>query len=360
MLKNASKLKPLGWNEALEKTFAPFREKGFEPGRVAVEDKHYYVVFTANAELTGQVAGKLLHDTTRAESPKVGDWVAVKILENEEKAVIHHVLPRRTKLSRKVPGRETEEQVLVTNVDIAFLVQALDQSFNPATLQRHLLMAHDGGVKPVILLNKTDLCEDVLEKLNAVEQLAKDAPVIAVSAKTGQALDSLTQLLKPGQTIVFIGPSGVGKSSLINQLYGEEIMPTTEVRERDAKGRHTTTWRELIVLPNGALVIDTPGMREFQMWLSGEGVHETFPDIEELSLRCHFRGCNHTVEKRCAVLDAVEKGELPRERYEQFLKLRRELEFLNRAAHRKKSIERKRAKNAERGSGKFKTSSEQW
>src|ERR1044071_5343330 len=171
--------------------------------------------------------------------------------------MIHAVLPRRSKLSRKIVGREIEEQVLVANVDIAFAVQSLDGSFNPALLQRHLAMIVEGGVKPVVVLNKVDLCDDVLEKLAAVERVAADAPVIAVSAKTGRALDSLTQLILPGQTVVFIGASGVGKSTLINQLYGEDIMPTTEVRESDSKGRHTTSWREMIELPNGGLVIDT-------------------------------------------------------------------------------------------------------
>jgi ribosome biogenesis GTPase / thiamine phosphate phosphatase len=340
----ARPLSALGWTAELDQPFAPFREKGLEPARVAIEDKHYFVVFAANGEMTAQVTGKLLHQLSRAELPKVGDWVAIKTLPQENKAVIHHVLPRKTQLSRKVPGRETEEQVLVTNVDVAFLVQALDLSFNPGLLQRHLLMVREAGVQPVLVLNKADLCSDILEKLNTVENLAKDAPVIAVSARTGRAMDSLSQLVKPGHTIVFMGPSGVGKSSLINHLYGEEILPTTEVRESDAKGRHTTTWRELIVLPNGGLVIDTPGMREFQMWLADEGIHEAFRDIESLAVQCHFRSCSHTVEKRCAVLAAVETGELPRDRYEHFMKLKRELEFLEKAAHRRKVIERRKAK----------------
>lgn len=343
-------IQTLGWNAALEKSFAGFREKGFEPGRVAEEDKHHYVIFAESGTLLGKVTGKFLHETrSRALLPKVGDWVAFSpVRKEEDKAQIHAVLPRRTKLSRKVPGRETEEQVLVTNVDIAFVVQALDRSFNPAQLQRHLAMVVDGGVKPVVVLNKADLCDDILEKLATVERIAADAPVIAVSARTGRAIDSLTQLIRPGETIVFVGASGVGKSSLINFLYGEEILPTTEVRESDSKGRHTTSWRELIVLPNGGLVIDTPGMREFQMWLAGESGQEAFADVEEIAVRCHFRSCSHTVEKRCAVLAAVEGGELARDRYENFLKLKRELSSLNEAARQRQHIERKRAKGAER------------
>jgi ribosome biogenesis GTPase / thiamine phosphate phosphatase len=340
-------LETLCWNETLEQGFAAFRQKGFEPARVAVEDKHHYVLFNANNPLIGKISGRLLHEAaTPASLPKVGDWVAFKALPNEEKATIHHVLPRRTKLSRKVAGREIEEQVLVTNVDIAFVVQALDRSFNPALIQRHLAMVVEGGVKPVIVLNKADLCEDILAKLATVERIANDAPVIAVSAKTGRAMDSLTQLVRPGQTVVFIGASGVGKSSLINTIYGEEVLPTTEVRERDSKGRHTTSWRELIVLPNGGLVIDTPGMREFQMWLSGESGQGAFADFEELALKCHFRSCSHTVEKRCAVLEAVAKGDIVRERYDNYVKLKRELDFLNQAAHRREHIENKRRSKA--------------
>jgi ribosome biogenesis GTPase / thiamine phosphate phosphatase len=343
MAKPDLNLETLGWNSTLEKQFAGFRQEDFAPGRIAVEDKHYYVVFALAGELSCQISGKLLHQAASpAELPKVGDWVALKLLPAEKKAVIHHVLPRLTKLSRKVAGRETEEQVLVTNVDIAFVVQALDQSFNPALLQRHLAMVVDSGVKPVIVLNKTDLCPDLKEKLAAVENIAAGISTISVSALTGQAMGSFKRQARPGQTAVFIGASGVGKSSIINYLYGEDILPTTDVRESDAKGRHTTSWRELIVLPNGALVIDTPGMREFQMWLSGETGQDAFRDVEEIAVKCHFRNCSHTVEKRCAVLEAVEKNELPRERFESYLKLKRELSFLNRAAHRRESIESKR------------------
>jgi ribosome biogenesis GTPase / thiamine phosphate phosphatase len=345
------RLETLGWNSDRETSFAAFRANDFEPGRVAIEDKHHYVVLTAGGECLARIAGKLLHQAASpADLPKVGDWVALRTLPHERKVVIHHVLPRRTKLSRKFPGRAATEQVLVTNVDIAFAVQALDSTFNPALLQRHLAMVLEGGAKAVVVLNKADLCEDILAKLAAVERVAADAPVIAVSARTGQAMESLTQLLRPGETIVFVGASGVGKSSLINTLYGEEIQATTEVRERDAKGRHTTSWRELIQLPNGGLVIDTPGMREFHMWLAGEDGREAFADIEELALKCHFRSCSHTVEKRCAVLEAVAQGGLARERFDSYLKLKRELAFLDLAAHRREFQENKRRQKMARGS----------
>ncbi len=350
MAKPKITLATLCWNEALEQSFAACRQKGWLPARVAVEDKHHYVLFNADEPVVGKIPGKLLHAAkSNAELPKVGDWVAFSMVPNEDKAVIHQVLPRRTKLSRKVPGRETEEQVLVTNVDIAFIVQALDRSFNPGLIQRHLAMAVEGGVKPVVVLNKADLCDDILAKLAAVESIADQAPVIAVSARTGRAMDSLTQLVRPGQTVVFIGKSGVGKSSLINHIYGDDVLPTTEVRASDAKGRHTTSWRELIVLPNGGLVIDTPGMREFQMWLSEETGQEAFADVEALAVQCHFRSCSHTTEKRCAVLAAVTSGGLTQERYDSYLKLKRELKFLNQAAqHRELIVNQRQTKTAQR------------
>jgi len=326
-------LSRLGWDAEWQAGFAPYCERGWQAARVAVQDKHHYVLFAGAGELLAQIAGKLLHGLkSDAELPKVGDWVAYKpTMPGEQKAVIQAVLPRRTKIGRKIPGRETEEQVLVTNIDIAFVVLALDETFNPRLLERFLLMVIEGGVKPVVVLNKADLCDDLDAHIEEVRQCAGDAPVVAVSARTRRAMKSVLEFIKPGAAVVFIGSSGVGKSSIINRLYGEAIQPTTEVRDTDSKGRHTTTWRELIVLPNDGLVIDTPGMREFQLWMAGEGIHEAFPDIELLSLKCRFRECRHDKEKDCAVRAALASGALANERFENFLKLRRELEFLNQA-----------------------------
>jgi ribosome biogenesis GTPase len=323
----------LGWNAEWEAAFAPHRERGLRAGRVAVQDKHHYVLFAEEGELIAQIAGKLFHGLkSDADLPKVGDWVAFKpTMPGEQKAVIQAILPRRTKLGRKIPGRETEEQVLVTNIDLAFVVLALDETFNPRLLERFLLMVIEGGAKPVVVLNKADLCEDLETHVAEARRCAGDAPVLAVSAKTRRAMKSVLEFIKPGCAVVFIGNSGVGKSTLINRLYGEAIQPTTEVRESDGKGRHTTTWRELIVLPNDGLVIDTPGMREFQLWMAGEGIHEAFPDIELLALKCRFRECRHGTEKDCAVQAALAAGALEKKRFENFLKLRSELEFLEKA-----------------------------
>jgi ribosome biogenesis GTPase / thiamine phosphate phosphatase len=342
-------LEMLGWTPALAAQFGT-RAAGLIPGRIGVEDKHFYVVLTADGELIGQVSGKLLHSArTPADLPKVGDWVVCARLRGEAKVVIHEVLARRTKLSRKVPGREVEEQVLATNVDLAFAVQALDSTFNPALLQRHLVMVFESGAKPVVVLNKADLCSDISGKVVEARKTAPDTALVVVSARTTAGIDELAALIHPGETIVFIGSSGVGKSTLINDLCGEEIQATAEVRERDAKGRHTTSWRELIVLPNGGLVIDTPGMREFQMWVAEEGLRDAFADLDTLAVQCHFRDCSHTVENRCAVLAAVSAGALPPERYHRYIKLRNELAYLEETQAKRTWIQRnRRARVAQR------------
>lgn len=346
----------LGWNPSFQESFTPFAVRGFEPGRVAVEDKHRYLVLTASGELNAHATGRLLHEIgSLADLPKVGDWVALSKLPNEDKAVIHGVLPRQTKLSRKVPGRLTEEQILATNIDTAFIVQALDGSFNPRLIQRHLVMVREGGSQPIVVLNKADLCAELAQKISQAEAAAGEATVVAVSAKTGLGMESLAQYIRPGWTIVFLGSSGVGKSTLINQIYGDELLATTEVRASDCKGRHTTSWRELIVLPNGGLVIDTPGLREFHLWTAADGLDEVFQDVEVLALGCRFRDCTHTVETKCAVLEALGDGRLSGERYRNYVKLKRELAYLEDSQNKRSHLERKRHdKFAQRAFNKLK------
>jgi len=323
-------LTKLGWNAARDEQFAPYLAKGFIPARVAVEDKHFYRVWTVDAEITAQVTGKFVHETRRdhAKLPKVGDWVAIKLIPNEEKATIHAILPRRTQITRKTSGRNTAAQILATNIETVFLVTAADPTFNAARLERMLVMGHESGARPVVILNKIDLCDDLEAKLAEATRAAGDALVLAVCALTGRGMKKLAALIKPSDTVAFIGTSGVGKSSLINQLYGEDLMPTIEVRTQDSKGRHTTSWREMIFLPKGGVVIDTPGMREFHLWGASEGAKETFPEIEALAAGCHFRDCTHTKEKDCAVQTALANGTLPRDRHESFVKLQLEISYL--------------------------------
>jgi ribosome biogenesis GTPase len=322
-------LATLGWNAWFEERFAGHRAAGLVPARVATEDKHAYTVVGDAGEWAAVVAGKLLHQSRgNADLPKVGDWVAVAPQPGEPKAVIRAVLPRRTQLVRKVTGREVEEQVLAANVDTVFVTLALDATFNLRRLERFLVMVLEGGARPVVVLNKADVCDDPEACVAAARRAAGDAPVLVVSARTRKGIGQLREFIRPGETVVFIGTSGVGKSSLINRLYGEEIQATIEVREADAKGRHTTTWRELIPLPGGGLVIDTPGMREFHMWAAEDGISEAFPELLELAQTCRFRDCTHVNEPGCAVRAAAESGQLSRERYESFLKLQREAAFL--------------------------------
>jgi ribosome biogenesis GTPase len=329
-------LTKLGWNADLNQQFAPHHAKGLIPARVAVEDKHSFRVWTADAELLAQITGHCLHEArgSNAKLPKVGDWVAVKLVPDEEKAMIHAILPRRTQLCRKTTGRGSTEHILATNIDTAFMVTAADASFDATRLEQMLGIARESGARPVVLLNKIDLCEDLDARLAEATRVAGDALVLAACALTGRGVNKLAKLITPGDTAVFIGTSGVGKSSLINRLYGEDIQATVEVRTQDAKGRHTTSWREMIFLPQGGVVIDTPGMREFHIWIASEGSKQTFPEIDALSAGCRFRDCTHTKEKRCAVLEALAGGTLPRERYDSFLKLQREIRYLREAEKR--------------------------
>jgi ribosome biogenesis GTPase len=322
-------IEQLGWTEAHERDFAPYRAKGLVPARVAIEDKHFYRLYAEAGPLTGQCSGKQLFESKNSSTlPKVGDWIAITPLLEEGKATIHEVLPRKSSLSRKLTGRDVEEQILVTNIDKAFVVQALDKTFNIPRLERMLVMVREGGAKPVIVLNKLDLCDDPKARMTEAKKAAGDAPVLTTCGLTGRGVKAIQKLIGKKDTVVFFGTSGVGKSTLINDLYGEDVLPVGEVRENDAKGRHVTTWRELIALPQGGLVIDTPGMREFYIWLAEEGLNAAFADIESLAVKCHFRDCSHTKEKKCAVLDARTAGTIDEERYQSFIKLTKEQTFL--------------------------------
>ncbi len=349
-----SPLTQLGWNARLEAAFAPHRAAGLVPARVATEDRHFYNVFTADAELIAQITGRLMHDSSPTELPKAGDWVAVALHDDEEKATIHAVLPRATQISRKVAGRTVDEQVLGTNIDVVFVVQGLDDNFNLRRLERFLVMVHEGGAKPVILLNKTDLCPHTAQRLAEVQAAVGETPVLAVCAKSGAGVKGLWQWIHEGVTVAFIGSSGVGKSTLINRLFGEELQDTLPVREKDAKGRHTTSRRELLVLPRGGVVMDTPGTREFHLWLADTGLQDTFPEIENIALRCHFSACGHTVEKKCAVIEAVRGGTLTDERYRNYLKLRGDLQKLEDVKGQNNLLRKRRERVAQRSYNQFK------
>jgi len=286
---------------------------------------------TEAGELLAETTGKLRYEAqSRADLPAVGDWVALKKRADQEYARIHAVLPRFSKFTRKTAGTKTEEQVVGANIDTVLLVTALNQDFNPRRIERYLTVAWNSGAHPVVVLSKADLCEDVASKVAAIEAISNGAPVHAISAKRGPGVEVLQTYCQPGQTVAVLGTSGVGKSTLINRLLGFDRQKVKEVRETDERGQHTTRHRELILLPTGGLVLDTPGMRELQLWETDEGVEQVFSDIEEIAAHCRFSNCQHTTEPGCAIRAALADGTLAASRFENYLKLQQELAHLAR------------------------------
>jgi ribosome biogenesis GTPase / thiamine phosphate phosphatase len=324
-------LHDLGWTDSHTTDFEPHAAAGLVPARVSEQHRGAYVVLAEAGELKADLAGRLSHDAAGAgELPAVGDWVAVAPRPDEAAATIQAVLPRTTKFSRKVALAAAEEQVLAANIDTVFLVTSLNEDFNLRRLERYLTLAWESGAQPVIVLTKADLCDDVEARVLAVEAISFGVPVHAISSITGDGLDLVRSHLEPGRTIALLGSSGVGKSTLVNTLAGEELLAVQEIRESDGEGRHTTTHRQLVLLPEGGLVLDTPGMRELQLWESSEGLGEAFSDVEELTARCRFTDCAHRTEPGCAILAALEDGTLEEERWTSYQKLQRELEHLER------------------------------
>lgn len=338
------RLVDLGWTETLAGHFAPWVSKAdVQPGRVAIEFNHNYRIYVDDDEIEAVAAGRLKHHAeSRSELPAVGDWVAVRKRPDEDRGAIQGILPRRSKFSRKVAGNVTDEQVIAANVDVVFLVMALDNDFSVRRLERYLLLARESGASPVILLTKPDLADDVAASVSQVAAIAGDLPIHVLSPKKNEGLEHVRAYLTPGRTGALLGSSGVGKSTIINRLIGEEVLKTREVRASDSKGRHTTMHRELVKLPAGGLIIDTPGMRELQLWDVGEAVRETFDDIETVALACHFTDCRHREEPRCAVKAAVAEGRIPASRLESYLKVQDELAHLTAQQDERARLEEKR------------------
>lgn len=310
-------LEDLGWDEEFARRFEPYAAAGCAPGRVSAVHRGAYVLWMESGEVEAEASGRMLYEG--GELPVTGDWVALR----RGGRLIEAVLPRRSAVRRRRPGGEVEEQVLAANLDLLFLVAGLDGDFNPRRLERYLVLASESGCPAVVVLNKADLRADPRDAVRAAEALG--APVVAVSAARGDNLEALQAHARPGLTAAFLGSSGAGKSTLVNALIGRPLQSSAPVREHDSRGRHTTTRRELILLPRGWMVIDMPGLREVGLWAGEKELDGAFEDVAELAMQCRFRDCTHQAEPGCAVRGALDEGRLG-----SYRKLQKELDWLRR------------------------------
>jgi len=321
-------LSTLGWSPGRHEEFEPYAAGGLVPARVAAQHRGAYVVYAEGGERPAEVAGRLRHDAgSVSDFPAVGDWVAVDDAAGADAATIHAVLHRATAFSRKAAGEEAVEQVVAANVDVVFLVSAFGDDLNVRRIERYLASGWESGAEPVIVLNKSDLSVDLPADRAEVEAVAFGVPVHVVSCLAGVGLDELRTYLSGNRTVALLGSSGVGKSSLLNRLVGWERQDVQGIRA-DGRGRHTTTFRELVPLPGGGLLLDTPGMRELALWDAAAGVEDAFTDVADLAAACRFADCAHEREPGCAVQAALAGGSLDEERLESYRKLQRELRHL--------------------------------
>lgn len=328
-------LEAYGWSESVAAAFDDHDSAGRSPARVVAEDRGSYVVVGAYGELRAAVGGRFRFEAgdDPAAFPAVGDWVALDAGDaaaGTASTVIRAVLPRRTSIVRHAPGRRTVAQVVAANVDLVFVVGSLNQDLNPRRLERYLAVAWESGAEPVVVLSKADLVDDMEDLVAEVARVAVGVAVVTTSAVDGRGVEEVRARIRPGSTVAFVGSSGVGKSTLLNALAGEERAAVREIREDDARGRHTTTRRQLHLLPEGGLVLDTPGMRELALWDADAGLERSFADIEALAAVCRFNDCAHEGEPGCAVASAIEDGDLASSRYDGWRKLEREARHLER------------------------------
>jgi ribosome biogenesis GTPase len=329
-MKLKTHLRVLGFDSDLFPQYKDYMVDGFQLARVTAVNRDNYLVKGEVGELLAEVTGKLLYGAeSNVDFPVVGDWVQVQYFDDNTFAIIHQILPRKTLIKRKNPGREVEYQPIAANIDTAFIVQDLVRDFNLRRLDRYLVMVKDSKIAPVILLSKSDLIssEEINDKISQIHRLDSNLEVIPFSNVTGDGFEDILDCLKPCKTYCLIGSSGVGKTTLLNKILGEEKYTIGEVRQKDGRGRHITARRHLIILQNGSLIVDTPGMRELGIFGIEEGLSETFSEIFTIARNCQFRDCTHTHEKNCAVLGAVEEGVIDQDRYRNFLKIEKEAAY---------------------------------
>jgi ribosome biogenesis GTPase len=332
----------LGWDDFFDSHFVRFKEAGLVPARVVREHRELYQVDGQLGQLTARVSGKLRHGAqARSDFPAVGDWVAAEARVDEGRATIQAILPRKSGFSRKTAWRRTEEQVIAANIDTVFLVTGLDRDFNLRRIERYLAVAWESRAKPVVVLNKVDLCPDPETRVAKAGSVTLGIPIHTVSATHGQGLEALREYLGVGRTVVLLGSSGVGKSTLINALLGTDSLRVGPVREDDGRGRHVTSWRELLTVPGGGVIIDTPGLRELQLWTDDQNLEGSFEDIARLARQCHFSNCTHRTEPGCAVRQALEDGRLDESRYQSHVKLQREVAYLTARRSQKERLRQK-------------------
>jgi len=323
------RLQDLRWDKFFASQISEVEKENFTPARVSEESRGMFRLYSEAGESWGELSGKLRHAANeRADLPAVGDWLLARIRPGENRATIHRLLARRTKFSRKTAGKKTEEQIVAANIDTLLLVSSLNREFNPRRLERYLSLAWESGARPILVLNKADVCEDAESLLADAESVSLGVRILLTSALRGDGIAELQQIVREGGTTALLGSSGVGKSTLINAILGEDRQFTSAVRETDDRGRHTTISRQLILVPGGGILIDTPGMRELQLWESSEGLERTFAEVQGLAEQCKFRDCRHQSEPGCAVRAAAEIGDLDAERLSNYHKLEREEQFL--------------------------------
>lgn len=337
-------LEKYGWTQHFADGYEKYARSGYIPGRVILQQRGSYSIMTEQGEVHARPTGRLLHEADDIGQPCVGDWVALLMDKKAGIGTVQAILPRHTAFVRRaIEDASRATQIIAANVDVAFIVTSMNADMNLRRIQRYLAATRQSGARPVVVLTKSDLCDYPQAKVDEVAALDTACPVIAVSAMTGAGLDDVLAQFNAGETCVLIGSSGVGKSTLVNTFLNEERMVTKEVRENDDQGRHTTSHRELLVLPGGRMMVDTPGIREVGLIDNEEGVSEVFDDVEQLIQACRFSNCGHTKEPGCAVQGALKTGDLSADRWDHYTKLTTELaEAAQKAEKLARDVERRR------------------